>query len=819
MNTRIPLVAGVLLALLPIHPSQAAAPKRTPAQASTRDAHVMKLVSDGKVLFLDADERIRAGVPARAAVVLDVDGVDPMVRAAIVREFVLSGRADVVERDALGREEAVVVPGAPPPPAKGAPPAPSPATTVRTFDLAAEHLQVEAPSDPVRWQAPDRLVQWTEFKAPHAPTLPLWLPAGAELPTRPVCAELRVIDAGTGLVRWSTARCGGSTSAEVADMQQKMLDGAKGRGAACGRGERVLQLPAVQYQGDTRRDIDPTDAEYGQLNDALAAAGCQVLDVPPGAATGGGPDAWSYHARRFDLVGTTRITGWTSARYAVQVSATSAVTDAAALRKRLGDMDEQLVDPDLVLLGDDAEVAMLRFEIKAVDLATGRIVSSARVDTGAAMPGDVIASAIADLVLTRAPSAWLEVHPLPATAVVRVDRAAVSTVEGVALLRVEPGRHGAELLLTPPAVEATASFTSRALEYGVLAMAAPYGALEVRTTPEGADVLVDGHPWGKSTVTRTTGGGAHTVLARQEGCGQIEAAVDVLIGETNRALLHLPGTLDVDVTPAAATILLNGQNMGTGHVTVSDVPYGDNTITYRLAGYPDETRKVAIDSCKPSTARFTFDGTIAVASKPTRAELRIDGERQGRTPADVIIGAGTYDVSCHWCEYGAVSESVDVKPGAVTTVAPILDPRRVSVAVGAHAGGAVVGPAFGGAVGLGAELWVNGRMGLVAGGELIGGGFTHAYIGPAFRALAPAPGWSMPLSLRVDVLAGGTAGDTLLAGPGASVNLHACTGRSGAWTLSLGAAYIPGLGALATLDAGFALRAGKPWKNKKKAEE
>jgi hypothetical protein len=218
-------------------------------------------------------------------------------------------------------------------------------------------------------------------------------------------------------------------------------------------------------------------------------------------------------------------------------------------------------------------------------------------------------------------------------------------------------------------------------------------------------------------------------------------------------------------------------------------------------------------------ARFTFEGTLSVASTPDRAELRIDGVRRGRTPADVIIGAGTYEVSCHWCEYGSVSQSVDVAPGAVSPLAPVLDARGLLFTVGAHAGATVVGTSLGGAVRLNTELWMNGRLGLIAGGDLVGGGFTHGYIGPAFRALAPAPGWSMPLSLRLDVLGGGTSGNALLVGPGASVGMHACTGRSGSWTLALGVAYLPELGALATFDAGFALRAGKPWKAKKAAEE
>ena len=126
---------------------------------------------------------------------------------------------------------------------------------------------------------------------------------------------------------------------------------------------------------------------------------------------------------------------------------------------------------------------------------------------------------------------------------------------------------------------------------------------------------------------------------------------------------------EIGVPPPAASLLLNEQVVGTGTASVSQVPYGENSVTWRLQGYPDETRPVVVDSCAVSKAEFTFDGTIRV-------------------------GSGTHEVSCHWCEYGSASESVAVEPGAVAPVSSVLDRSGVRFAVGVHAGGAVFGPSL-----------------------------------------------------------------------------------------------------------------------------
>lgn len=670
-------ILTALVALLALPAAAGTKKAAPPPAANARDPQLLELASDGEVQFVDVKPGIPGRILSRAPVLLDVRGLDGMVSAALVRELVTSGKVDVVERDALRdeRELRADAPSAPAPSGKGAAAVAAP-VAVRAFELSAESLLVDAPREPARWQPPESLVQWRTFDSPHAPSV-LGLLGEIETPKgAAACGELRWIDAATGTVRWNGLGCSGDSEADLKALRASLLADAQKHGDACAGNPRVLQLPVQRGESEG----GGLGSDYRELNEALAASGCQVVDVPPGAEKPGSADVWSYHRRAFDLVGATRLKGWVPARYAVQVTATKASYSAESLRMKLKAMDEQLLDPDLVRMGDKETVATLRIDVKAVDLTNGRIVSETRIDVGAAAPGQVIASFIADSILSRTPSAWVELRPLPSTAEVRVDRVPATTHRGVGLVRLDGGKHAADLVFAGSAkVEASASFTLRTTDYGVLAMAAPNAALEVATTCENSSIVVDGQSWGEAPVTKTTGLGEHVVVASVEGWGQVQETVPVTLGETNRVLLHLPGTLLVTAVPAEATISIAGVSESkAGSMEVNEVPFGPREVTWHLEGYPDHTETIEVGSCRITNASYTFHGTIRVAGSPDRSEVRVDQEAQGRAPLDIIVRPGQHDVGCYWCEYGSASTTVQVDAGRTTDVELDLNGKGAS---------------------------------------------------------------------------------------------------------------------------------------------
>lgn len=793
-------------------PAQAKPPAKAPAEAAAEDPDVLAKATNQRVEFVRVAPELDGSVARGGRVVLDLAGVDAFTAAVFAREFAQSGRADLVERASLAEAtELVEQPTAVSTSSKGAPPPPATPTTTRLFELTAENYAVEGPSQS-QWPVPDYFAALSTFTGADGDDSRPFLvdnPTGKGVR---VCAELRAVDAGTGIVRWADIKCADGDEA-LADARAAVVASMREAGL-CARRERVLPLPVTSRSGAGGREGEGSPGHSDLIRD-LAAAGCGIVDVPPGADDGGGANAWTYAAPGFDRVGQTRIKGWPAAEFAVQVRMTDDETTVGDLRADLADMDPQLLDPDIALAKDDAVVKVREMKVKAVDLATGRIVASATVRTGRSMPAGLLAGVVADIALGRAPAGWVEVHALPVTATIKVDRRALATPEGIGLARLEPGSHQAELFLSNAKAEKQKSVSVKAFDFGILVIAAPFGAIEVTTTPDAADVAVDGNGWGKAKVTRTVNGGEHTVVASLPACGATEQKVDVEAGGAlTRVHLRLPGFVEASVVPAEATILLDGETKGQGSARVEGVTAGEHQLTYRLEGYRDHTVSIEVPSCDTARDAYQMSGKVEVASVPAGAELRVDGEAKGRTPDKVTLRPGEYEVSCHWCEYGSAATTVNVEAGVVKPVSLDLDGSGFRFAIGPRVGLGLDGGNAALVAGGDLGAWFNGKVGAVASVDLaLGAPSTLVGLGGAYRVLAPSPGWSMPVGARAVVDLGGASPRP---GGQATIGFHACSGPSSAWVIDAAVGAIGGdnPGLLASVRGGIEWRTGAPWKVK-----
>ena len=770
-----------------LHPAAAQEPEE-----EGRDPDLLKKASDGAVNFVQVDKGIKGSISRGASVLVSGSGLDPLAHALLSGELASSGRVRVMDRSILGTRIGLEEGG--------------PASSSRGFELTTEHVQIEAPKDAWQWPPPAYLVRQDVFTS-FSPQSVARFTAADEKGTPSVCVGMRLIDARTGALRHHTLQCG-SEGAKV--RESAVADAIAGAGV-CRASERLLQLPVRRGA----KDVVSAVSTYESNNEQLSELGCHVLDVPPGAAP---PDnaarAWSYGESAFDLVKPAMVEGWAPAEYAVTVDASRREVRAEKLRESLLEsLDAELLDPDLERAGDSEKIPVVDLQVKVVNLKNGRIVNTSVVTTGTRAPADVVASVVADLVLGRSAQAWVEVRPIPGSAELRVDRKAVATPGGSGITAIRPGKHKGTLHLSgTPRPISDASFRIEAMQYGVLALATPSVTLTVETTPAGAEVVVDDVPWGPSPASRSVTLGAHVIAASQDDCGGVSDEVTTRLGEDMTATLHLPGFVEATVTPASATVVLNGDPLGQGDVKAGEVPYGANTLAWRLDGYDDETESIAIRSCETTKAAFTFDGSIRTTSTPSGAEFRVNGEAIGQTPARTIVRAGSYDVSCHWCEYGEGTRTVEVRPGETTEVDIPLDFSGFRLKVGAGVG------VFAGAGDASAEfvatpeLWLNGRFGALT---HLGAGEAferfRIQVTPAARLLAPGPSGSIILGAGVNMLTGPSVGRMEVA-PTVAAEGHLC--RVGSRVLRLGTTvgFIPDSGVLLTMNAGLNFGSGPRWR-------
>ncbi|MBT3218184.1 MAG: PEGA domain-containing protein, partial [Proteobacteria bacterium] len=247
-----------------------------------------------------------------------------------------------------------------------------------------------------------------------------------------------------------------------------------------------------------------------------------------------------------------------------------------------------------------------------------------------------------------------------------------------------------------------------------------------------------------------------------------------------------------------------------------------NNISYELEGYQHQTEGLTVDSCETTTSSFGFDGSIVTQSKPGRAQVQIDGEKVGRAENRSILPIGRYVVSCHWCEYGSGSKEVEVGPGEDVLVSIDLDGKGFRFALGPYAGIDIAPGVTGNGARVGAmgEAWFNGRFGLQFSGDLgIDGQYSHFAVGPAVRALFPAPRLALPIALRADIVKQKGV-DKPIVFPTLAIDLRICAGRNASFRIgaaagiaAVGASNLAGSKFMGSLDLGVLFRGG-PWKKK-----
>jgi hypothetical protein len=157
-------------------------------------------------------------------------------------------------------------------------------------------------------------------------------------------------------------------------------------------------------------------------------------------------------------------------------------------------------------------------------------------------------------------------------------------------------------------------------------LAAKPGTLTVRSTPNGARVLVDNSFAGVTPYSGHIKGGAHRVTIEYEGQRE-QREVKVEFGE--------PAILDVKLRGASGTLQVTGEPRG-ALVTVDGLPAGSLPLTLDRARPHRARHAVRLCAVRDTTAAISEPETVVTAAARVRhARHRSDGVKVG-----YLLGAG-----------------------------------------------------------------------------------------------------------------------------------------------------------------------------------
>jgi hypothetical protein len=219
-------------------------------------------------------------------------------------------------------------------------------------------------------------------------------------------------------------------------------------------------------------------------------------------------------------------------------------------------------------------------------------------------------------------------------------------------------------------------------------------SLAITTTPDGAQVIVDGEPRGVTPLTLSVAPGTHALTVRS---GSIErtmtinatAGADIVRDIEFPSSPAAPATASLTVTSDAqgARIAIDGRSVGVAPITVRELAAGRHRVTASSGGGTTE-RQIELragenTSLVFSTSKSAEAGWVQIAA-PFEVQLIERGEVIGTSATPrMMLTAGTHDLLIvNRALDFQDARRIDVKNGETTRVG--VEPQEVRININAR---------------------------------------------------------------------------------------------------------------------------------------
>lgn len=149
------------------------------------------------------------------------------------------------------------------------------------------------------------------------------------------------------------------------------------------------------------------------------------------------------------------------------------------------------------------------------------------------------------------------------------------------------------------------------------------GTLVVSTVSADAVVYVDGEVQGIGDQSLTLAAGEHTLRVTKPDFGSVERTVNVAAGETTTETVSLspkPATLTVSSNVSAATVTVEGTEVGSAPVSVEQPP-GEYEVVVRADGYQPATRTVSLSPNERESVSVNLEPASDTGNEPPEASV------------------------------------------------------------------------------------------------------------------------------------------------------------------------------------------------------
>ena len=157
--------------------------------------------------------------------------------------------------------------------------------------------------------------------------------------------------------------------------------------------------------------------------------------------------------------------------------------------------------------------------------------------------------------------------------------------------------------------------------------------LSVTSTPDDAEVRIDGIMVGKTPVTiEEVQAGESEVKVSKRGYTPYTKKINFEATkpyQLNAELVALPSGLTVITTPEGARIMIDNQVVGEAPITVSNLKEGPHEISATLDGFASKTKSIYLEPDINDSVEFNMvkdSGTLVIDTEPAYVQIFVDGK-------------------------------------------------------------------------------------------------------------------------------------------------------------------------------------------------
>jgi len=194
-----------------------------------------------------------------------------------------------------------------------------------------------------------------------------------------------------------------------------------------------------------------------------------------------------------------------------------------------------------------------------------------------------------------------------------------------------------------------------------------WAPVSVTSRPVGAQVLVDGEVAGISPVELELDQGTHEFSLRLSGFNAWTDTVEVVANERQEfplvTLVEADGRVRLVSEPAEATVSVNGEFRGRTPLDLRLRPGRAHTIVLAKPGFDSVSTELSVAADSGRTVQLELPeqfGQVEVVSEPPAAEIWVDDERVGVTPARLRLSALPHTVELRL--EGYATQRADITP-------------------------------------------------------------------------------------------------------------------------------------------------------------